>query len=430
MTFFSESVYYLVLSGLIIYIGKIRDRSFYTGLAIAMPVMVMLSVADLLAFAVVYAGLFAGLRMHHWRGNSNRRNWEIFVFLLVFLVDITVSSAWSNIELAIFHPTLNSLSTTYRVGELMFELLGYGLEILAAVVVKRVLSGIRLTERELGIVIPQMLTIVVTMLFVIEFLRIVKVQGIYELLVFAFLIMQVGYSIQRTISVLRKDKQLTEIKLMKQQLATMSVYTNQLEKSYEQMRKFRHDLKNLLLAMERDDTITNGQSEYLAGLRQYSEQALAQNVLRFGDMTRVEVSSLKTLIMIKLTSAQQKGIQIHFECLNPVMRLFSDEISVVRIVGILLDNAIEASTVTSDKQLTLLIIGGATDQEIVVENTYAGNLPSLKKMKKLGFSTKGTGRGYGLANVEEILGQHPELSLTNYTESELFGASLMINRRN
>lgn len=428
MVLFSESVYYLVLSGLLIYIGKIRDHSFYAGVAIAMPVMVVLSAADLLAFTIAYLGLFAWLRMHHWRGNPNRRNWEIFVLLLVFLIDITVASVWSSIELAIFHPTLNTLLTMHRTGEWMFELFGYVLDILAAVGIRRVLSSISLTERELGIVIPQMLYVVVTMLFVTEFLQIVKVQGIYEVLVFAFLIMQVGYSTQRTISVLRKDKQSAEITLMKQQLSTMNVYTKQLEQSYEQMRKFRHDLKNLLLGIEWGDAITNSQSEYLAGLRRYSDQALAQNVLRFSDLTRVQVPTLKTLIVTKLTLAQQQGIHIHFECFNPITQLASDEITVIRIVGILLDNAIEASAGSIDKQMKVLLIDSSRDQEMIIENSYAGQLPSVSQMRKQGFSTKGENRGFGLANVESLLDQHAELALTNYVAAELYGASLVLTK--
>lgn len=428
MAFFSESVYYLVLSGLVIYIGKIHDRSFYIGLAIAMPVMVTLSVADLLAFVVVYTGLFAGLRRRHWRGNSNRRNWEIFVFLLVFLIDITVASAWSNIELAIFHPALNSLSPTYRVGELTFELLGYVLEIFVAIVIRRVLSSIRLTERELRIVIPQMLYIVVTMLFVIEFLRIVKLQGVYELLIFAFLIMQVGYSIQRTISILRKDKQAAEILSAKQQLASMNIYTKQLEQSYNQMRQFRHDFKNLLLAIDTSAPQAGKQAQYLAALHDYSDQALAQNVLRFSYLTQLQVPTLKTLIVTKLTLAQQQGIDIHFECLNPFTQLASDEITVIRILGILLDNAIEASVQSTTKQLKLLLIDSDTDQELIIENSYAGQLPSIAQMRTQGFSTKGNNRGFGLANVETLLDQHPELALTNYVASDLYGASLVLTK--
>jgi len=132
--------------------------------------------------------------------------------------------------------------------------------------------------------------------------------------------------------------------------------------------------------------------------------------------------------MTKLTLAQQKGIEINFECINPVEKLMSDEISIIRILGILLDNAIEASMTASSKRLNLLIISNLEQQEIVIENTFSDPLPDLKQMNKLGFSTKGNDRGYGLANVKEILDQHPELCTANYTAAEMFGTSLMITK--
>ena len=426
MAISTECVYYLVLSGLIAYVGKIRSQSFYIGFAIAMPALVVISLTDLLAFVAAYSSLFVALRIRHWRKDVNCRNWEIFVLMLVMLIDLTVMSGWSIMELGLYHPALNEVQNQHQLTLWLFYLSGYLVEIVVALLIQKVLSRIRFTKRELDIVIPQMFFILTSMVFVIEFLRSIKAQGIYELLIFAFLMTQFGYSTQRTISLLRKDKQQAEIAAAKQQLASMSIYTKQLEQSYEQMRKFRHDYKNLLLAVSDEDANTCNHHQYLDALRRYTDKELSRNILRFSDLTRVQVSPLKTLIMTKLTLAQQQGIDIRFECLNSVDNLYSDEITIVRIMGILMDNAIEASSAAADKRMNLLIISNDSNQEIMVENTYRKPLPKLAQMKTVGFSTKGTGRGYGLANLEEIMNQHTELSLTNYIQSGMFGVSLVI----
>lgn len=428
MLVIQETLFYLVLSSLIGYLGRIHSRSFYIGILIALPVMVVISAADLLSFIVVFVGLLTLLRYRHWRGNVAQRNWELFVLVLVLLIDIVVSSVWSGIELYIFKPEFNAAYTSKMNGESWFTLMGFGLEILVAFGLKKWLSKIRFTPRELRIIFPQMVYVVVMMIFVIEFLRLRRSQGIYEFLVVAFLLTQVAYSTTRTIATLRTDKQAAEITSVKQQLESMSIYTKQLEQSYDQMRQFRHDFKNLLLAIDANKPEDGKQAQYLAALHDYSDQALAQNVLRFSDLTRVQVPTLKTLIVTKLTLAQQQGIHIHFECLNPITQLPSDEITVIRIVGILLDNAIEASAASINKQMKVLLIDSDCDQELIIENSYAGQLPSVAQMRKQGFSTKGENRGFGLANVESLLDQHAELALTNYVAAELYGASLVLTK--
>ena len=428
MLVIQETLYCLVLTGLIGYLGQIHSRSFYIGIVIAMPIMIVISILDMLVFTIFFSGFFALLRFRHWRANAERRNWELFVFVLVFLIDIVVSSVWSEIELFIFKPEFNAAYTSKMNGESWFTLIGFGLEILVAFGLRKWFSKIRFTQRELRIIFPQMVYVVVMMIFVIEFLRIRRSQGIYEFLVVAFLLTQVAYSTTRTIATLRKDKQEAEILSVKQQLESMSIYTKQLEQSYDQMRQFRHDFKNLLLAVDANKPEDDKQAQYLAALHDYSDQAIAQNVLRFSDLTRVQVPTLKTLIVTKLTLAQQQGIHIHFECLNPITQLASDEITVIRIIGILLDNAIEASAGSFDKQMKVLLIDSSRDQELIIENSYAGQLPPVSQMRKQGFSTKGENRGFGLANVESLLDQHPELALTNYVAAELYGASLVLTK--
>lgn len=428
MGIFQETLYYLIISALVGYLGHIHSHSYYIGIALAMPIMIVISILDMLVFTIFFSGFFALLRFRHWRANAERRNWELFVFVLVFLIDIVVSSVWSEIELFIFKPEFNAAYTSKMNVEWLFSLIGYGIVILVALGLSRWLSKIRFTQRELNIIFPQMVYVVVMMLFVIEFLRLRRSQGVYEFLVVAFLLTQAAYSTTRAISTLRKNKQEAEITSVKQQLESMSIYTKQLEQSYDQMRQFRHDFKNLLLAVDAGKPEDGKQAQYLAALHDYSDQALAQNVLRFSDLTRVQVPTLKTMIVTKLTLAQQQGLHIHFECLNPITQLASDEITVIRIVGILLDNAIEASAGSIDKQMKVLLIDSDCDQELIIENSYAGQLPSVSQMRKQGFSTKGENRGFGLANVESLLDQHPELALTNYLAAELYGASLVLTK--
>ncbi|WP_390410481.1 sensor histidine kinase [Lacticaseibacillus jixiensis] len=421
-----EIVYYLALSGMIIYVGKIHARGLLIGLLLLMPVMVVVSILDFLAFNLVYAALFALFRYRAWRHDPIRRNWELFSYFLVMLLGFTVIGSWSSLVIALFHPAFNSALGNEGIPLGTFSLIGNVVFVIVVVMVCRLLAKIVLTQREISIILPQLIFVVTTMVFVLEFLKVTEQQGVYQILILGFLLTQVGYSTQRTIAALRKDKQQAEIDATKKQLEAMSAYTQQLERSYQQTRKFRHDFKNLLIALKAPDN--GAHTQYLAALSDYSDQVLSRSVLRFGDLTHVHLPALKTLIVTKLTVAEQHGIDIAFECMNDVDTLACDEITVIRIMGILLDNAIEASELAAQQRLRLLVIDSATDLELIVENTFAGKLPKLTQMKQNGFSTKGQGRGVGLANVEEMIQQHDQLSITNYVADDMYGTSVVIDK--
>ena len=54
----------------------------------------------------------------------------------------------------------------------------------------------------------------------------------------------------------------------------------------------------------------------------------------------------------------------------------------------------------------------------VVQNTAREEMEPLQQLKKEGFSTRGEKRGLGLANVEEILQNEPDLLLeTSFAEN-------------
>lgn len=116
--------------------------------------------------------------------------------------------------------------------------------------------------------------------------------------------------------------------------------------------------------------------------------------------------------MAKLLLAQEKGVSIHLEVGEAIT--FSpklNELMFIRVLGILLDNAIEELEALDHGQLELAFFKRGEETILMIQNTLRKNVEPLYQLKELGFSTKGTNRGFGLATVDELINQSAVLLL-------------------
>lgn len=99
--------------------------------------------------------------------------------------------------------------------------------------------------------------------------------------------------------------------------------------------------------------------------------------------------------------------------------------NICKIMGILLDNAIEACK-ESDKKEILLDIYAEDDSNIIyIENTFKGEI-DINQINKKGFSSKGKGRGIGLHVVNKIIKDNKELEIEQKVENNKFVTILKI----
>lgn len=216
-----------------------------------------------------------------------------------------------------------------------------------------------------------------------------------------------------------------ENKLRQEQMINMQNYVDQLELDYQHLRKFRHDYQNILSSIEGyiTDSDIEGLSKYYNKYIKKTKQQLKSNLFNLTELTNLKDRVAKSVISSKLTTAQNLGIDSYFECKDIISKFDIDPIDFVRILGILLDNAIEASidgvlrvAVTKQEKATTIFIG----------NTYKGELPPLYKLKQTGFSTKGKGRGLGLSNVDEIISNKSNVALETRIDKKMFVQILSI----
>nr|WP_242703947.1 GHKL domain-containing protein [Enterococcus sp. 669A] len=142
-------------------------------------------------------------------------------------------------------------------------------------------------------------------------------------------------------------------------------------------------------------------------------------------LSNILVPEIKSLLAAKLLIAKQKKIDLQVEVVAPITQFNTDLLLLVRVLSILLDNGIEAAELTEDPWLQLAIFQEKDTQIIMIENSTTG-LVNIKGLAEKGYSSKGTGRGIGLYNVQQLLENTPNVWLETSSEAGKFSQVLKI----
>ena len=210
-----------------------------------------------------------------------------------------------------------------------------------------------------------------------------------------------------TVSVLKNIKLETNNKIESAKLEQQKKYILALEKNNNEIKKFKHDFNNIILGL---DGYINNDNFNKEKLKKYFNSTIMNfnnnielNNIVIAKLNSIKVSSLKSLITNKVLVAQNNTIDVDINIEGEITDFYTDEMQLSRILGILLDNAIEAALeVTDDKKIEMNIIQIDKTTDIQISNTFNNIGTPIADFNKEGFSTKGTNRGLGLSSAHEI----------------------------
>ncbi|CDM70374.1 putative membrane protein [Clostridium bornimense] len=226
--------------------------------------------------------------------------------------------------------------------------------------------------------------------------------------------------------ILKKDQ---NFKIKEMQMNNLQEYTYNLECLYMDMRKFRHDYINIISSMA--DFIESKDIEGLA--KHFTEHIyplnteMNKNNYKLGLLKNILMPEIKGLLSAKIIRAQELGVDVILEIVEPIDKINLDIIDLNRCLGIILDNAIEATLPSEEKKLHIAFIKKNSSIFIVVSNTFEGKIPPLSKIFKAGFSTKGKNRGLGLSNLKDIMNKYSNATLDTYIEDNRFTQNITIS---
>ncbi len=207
-------------------------------------------------------------------------------------------------------------------------------------------------------------------------------------------------------------------------------YTDEIVGLYNEIRGFRHDYAGMLVSMQM--AIDSGDLQEI--YRVYNEVLVkANHKLRsdkytYFDLNNIEDSALRSLVAQSIVYARNNGVEFTLEVKDIITRLPIDLLDLVRIMSVLLNNAVEGSADSYKKQMEVAVIKMETETVIVIQNSCKMTMTPSGDLFALGFSTKGRNRGVGLNNVKELLDKYNNIILETEMEGSTFRQIIRFKR--
>lgn len=204
------------------------------------------------------------------------------------------------------------------------------------------------------------------------------------------------------------------------------------ESDIEDQRTLRHETKNEFATIKcklQDKEDNKTIIEYIDSVIGEKEKAGSTNYSKFKYLPS---NGLKGFFYYKCTEAEKKGISVSVNISKQIENSFLKDIEtkdfkdLARIIGVYLDNAIEASSTSEDKKLGIEMYLIKEKIEIIITNTFNNEI-NLDKIGKESFSTKGKHRSHGLLLVKKILSENNRFEAKKEIRGNIYIQSLKIS---
>lgn len=223
----------------------------------------------------------------------------------------------------------------------------------------------------------------------------------------------------------------SELEKTTENLEEERLYNKTLTILYDNIRGFKHDFNNIVQAIggyiSTDDM--NGLKDYYSDLITDCQKV---NNLAILNPELINNPAIYSLLTSKYHKVEELGIKISFEIFLDLTTLKVKTYDLTRILGILLDNSIEASSKCEEKTINVIIRkdNKANRDLFIIENTYSNKNVDTERIFEKGYTSKseedGKNHGLGLWEVRKILKKNNNLNLFTSKDKKLFKQQLEI----
>ena len=221
-----------------------------------------------------------------------------------------------------------------------------------------------------------------------------------------------------------------EVEAERQKLEQQKKYIESLEKNNNEIRKFKHDFNNIILGLE--GYITSNEVNniklrdyFYNNIKNLNTKIELDNIV-LSHLNNIKVPSIKNLLTNKIISAQNNDFKVNISVEDEIDNFYVNEMQLSRILGIFLDNSLEAGLELDNNRFIELIILKANKTIVIqITNTFKNTNLDIDKINESGYSTKGENRGIGLSSANDIISKH-NMILNTRIEDNLFKQILTI----
>jgi len=246
-----------------------------------------------------------------------------------------------------------------------------------------------------------------------------------------FITTMLGIAYITMIAYSRSQQAMLEINIKDKLLKDLTDHYQHVESVYDDIRRYRHDHHQIIASIMgfADSKDPDGLRDFLSEELEYSKEVLGKLDESTGKLAYVHIPELKGLLSIKFAQALSRDIKLNLDIASPVDHIPVNRMDLSRMVGILLDNAIEELETSNqaDKYLSFGILLEGSDVLIVCVNSCE-NPPDIGNIFNKNFTTKEPGRGLGLYNLKEMCNKNRNVLCAAYVENNKFTVILTIGK--
>lgn len=240
------------------------------------------------------------------------------------------------------------------------------------------------------------------------------VDSVFLLMFFIFLVYLIIYNKYMVVKEVNKTEELLDM---------MTIY----EKRIDEDRIIRHEMLNNLLTLK---SFKDKNSEEFDKTLDDFIMTCSNKSVGVKNIYKLP-SGLKGIVYYKMNIAGEKKINYSVNISKQVnikleKESYKEYVSLCKILGIIIDNAIEASEKTKDK---LLIIDAYNEKDgIVIEVTNSCKEKDIdvSSLYRKGYSSKGNNRGFGLYIARMLLKNSKHLKMEQVCVNNLFTTKIII----
>lgn len=203
---------------------------------------------------------------------------------------------------------------------------------------------------------------------------------------------------------------------------TLIDYLKVYEKEINEKSKLQHEFKNQLILIKEMDT-SKKVKNYISNLLGEDEET--QNKLLLSSLKDVPNGGLKGLIYYKLNHLSE-DVELHIHVGSDIDQKVWDKINLndaSKIVGILLDNAIDAIN-KEEKKYLVLDLDECDDNLIFTVSNSCTKKIDFDNLDKEGYSTKGKNHGYGLPLLNDIIRKNKNVKIKRELNGIMFSTKI------
>lgn len=349
----------------------------------------------LLFFFIYITLLFCFLRLSFHTYFHNL----LFLGMILFLICFSFEALFY-ITLSLFHIRIPSLIIIYLFSMFLTFLTAFFFK---EPLKEHLTKAFFFTNKK---VIPKYLLTNLTLFYILA-IRLARYNlslEFYYLFSFLFIIL-----FNMTLLLLREKE---KTRLLQLNLNKTIEYTEFTENLLMEYKSFSHEYKNQLIIIK---SMTNQKNKEIHSYIDNILQEKAINNYRWLiEIKSIPITGIKGLINFKLLKMKELHIDVEVYIAEDIANLKkefltpSERNSLNTIMGILFDNAIEASLESKNKMASFQMYKEKNSIVILLANTFKSI--NIEQMEEKGYSTKGKNRGYGLSILNDEIKHHDKFT--------------------